>query len=310
MFTSGRRDIRRKFQPEAGKGKQESRLSPRVLPGLAAWRLLVRARLLFSMQFARRFFLFSLLLPFLATGVQAITLDWDTVTWAPGTLSHSYDVDPAKAGNDITVSISGDTGQFAPKGGSAIPAIMNIIEGGLSPVQNSLVLHLDLANQSQSVTVSVNFSALYTAGVTNVSFTLFDVDFASSAFQDQIRSIQALSIDGTTLIAPTITTSANNTLTGAGLGQVVTGMINTNDTGAGSGDANVTISFGANAIKSFTFVYGSGSNAPADPTTQGIALHDITFLAAVPEINPAWSAVGSCLVAAALILRHGAKFRK
>jgi hypothetical protein len=37
--------------------------------------------------------------------------------------------------------------------------------------------------------------------------------------------------------------------------------------------------------------------------------HDITFTP-VPEINPAWSAVGSCLVAAALILRHSAKFRK
>ena len=263
------------------------------------------------MRFVRRFFLFALLLPLLATAVQAITLDWDSasVTWTPGSLSNSYNIDPAKAGNDITVSITGDTGQFAPKGGSTIPAIMNIIEGGLSPVQNALVLHLDLANQSQSVTVSVNFSALYTAGVANVSFTLFDVDFSSSAFQDQIRSIQALSIDGSTLIAPTITTSANNTATGSGLGLVVTGITTTSDTGATSGAGNVTISFGANAIKSFTFVYGSGSTAPADPTTQGIALHDITFTP-VPEINPAWSAIGSCLVAAALILRHGAKFRK
>jgi hypothetical protein len=261
------------------------------------------------MQLLRRFFLFALLLPLLPTAVQAITLDWDSVTWTPGSLSNSYDVDPAKPGNDITVSITGDTAQFAPKGGSTIPAIMNIIEGGLSPVQNALVLHLDLANQSQAIAVTVNFSALYTAGVANVSFTLFDVDFASSAFQDQIRSIQALSIDGTTHIAPTITTSANNTLTGSALNQVVTGLINTNDTGATSGDANVTISFGADAIKSFTFIYGSGSDAPADPTTEGIALHDITFTP-VPEINPAWGAIGSCLVAAALILRHGAKFRK
>jgi hypothetical protein len=263
------------------------------------------------MRFLRRFFLFALLLPLLPAAAQAITLDWDSpsVTWTPGSLSNSYNVDPAKAGTDITVSITGDTGQFAAKGGSTIPAIMNIIEGGLSPVQNALVLHLDLANQSQAVTVSVNFSALYTAGVANVSFTLFDVDFSSSAFQDQIRSIQALSIDGTTLIAPTITTSANNTVTGSGFGMVVNGITTTTDTGAGSGDANVTISFGANAIKSFTFVYGSGSTAPVDPTTQGIALHDISFTP-VPEVNPAWSAIGSCLVAAALILRHGAKFRK
>jgi hypothetical protein len=33
-------------------------------------------------------------------------------------------------------------------------------------------------------------------------------------------------------------------------------------------------------------------------------------LVAVPEINPAWSAVASCLLVAALILRHSAKFRK
>jgi hypothetical protein len=37
--------------------------------------------------------------------------------------------------------------------------------------------------------------------------------------------------------------------------------------------------------------------------------HDITFTP-VREINSAWSAVGSCLVAAALILIHSAKFRK
>jgi hypothetical protein len=115
--------------------------------------------------------------------------------------------------------------------------------------------------------------------------------------------------DGTTPIAPTIMTSANNTLTGSGLNQVVTGMINTNDAGTGSGDANGTISFGANVIKSFTFVYGSGATAPADPTTQGIALHDITFTP-VPEINPGWMAVTSCLVAANVMLRHRAKFTK
>lgn len=261
------------------------------------------------MSFVRRFLLLFLVFGSLATASHAVTLDWDGVAWTPGTLSNSYDIDPSKAGNDITVSISGDTGQFAPKGGSPIPANLNIIEGGLSPVQKSLVLHVDLANQSQAITVTVDFSALYTAGVSNVSFTIFDVDFSSGGFQDQLRSITALSIDGTTLIAPTITVSSANSLSGTGLSQVVTGLSGNTDTGATSGNGNVTISFGGAAIKSFTFVYGSGATAPANPTTQGISMHDITFTP-VPEINPAWTALGSCLAAAALIFRHSAKFRK
>ena len=110
-------------------------------------------------------------------------------------------------------------------------------------------------------------------------------------------------------IAPTITISPNNSLTGTGLSQVVNGTASLNDTGAGSGDANVTISFGTAAIKSFTFTYGSGSGTVADPTYQHVGISDITFMP-VPEINPTWSAVGSCLLAAVLILRHSAKFRK
>jgi hypothetical protein len=110
-------------------------------------------------------------------------------------------------------------------------------------------------------------------------------------------------------VAPTITTSVNNTLSGTGLTQVVDGTVTTVDTGAGSGNGNVTISFGATAIRSFTFTYGSGSGTVADPTYQHVGLSDITFTP-VPELNPAWSAIGSCLVAAVLILRHSAKFRK
>lgn len=267
------------------------------------------------MHFARRFFLFALLLPLLAPGVQAITLDWDTATWTAGTLTHAYDIDAAKAGNDITVTISGNTAQMQPELVSPnpmTPAITTDFQGGLGTTQNTLCLAVDFANQSQSVTVTVDFSALYASGVQNVSFTLFDIDFSNASgntYQDQLRSITATSITGAQ-VAPTITTSADNTGTGTGLTQVVNGTISNTDLGPGSGNGNVTISFGTTAIRSFTFTYGSGTGTVANPTYQHVGMHDITYLAAVPEINPAWGAIGSCLLAAVLILRHGAKFRK
>lgn len=267
------------------------------------------------MCFVRRSFLLLLLIGAFATAGQAVTVDWDALTWTPGTLTNSFDVDPAKPGNDITVTVSGNTAQLQPELVSPYPqtpAITTDFQGGLGTAQKTLCIAVNFTDQSQSVTITIDFSALYSAGVQNVSFTLFDFDFSnsgSSDYQDKLSGISALSIDGTTPVAPTITTSSANTRTGSGLTQVVTGIASVVDTGAGSGNGNVTISFGATPIKSLTFTYGSGSAPGPDPTYQHVGIHDITFTP-VPEINPAWSAVGSCLLAAALILRHSAKFRK
>lgn len=250
-----------------------------------------------------------------ATTSHAVVVDWDALTWTPGALTNSYDIDPANAGNDITVTVSGNTAQLQPEIVSPYPqtpAITTNFQGGLGTAQNTLSIAVNFTNQSQSVTITIDFSALYSLGVQNVSFTLFDFDFASggsSNYQDKLSGITALSIDGTTLVAPTITTSSANTLTGNGLTYVVTGTASVADAGATSGNGNVMISFGTTAIKSFTFTYGSGSGTVADPTYQHVGIHDITFTP-VPEINPAWTAVGSCILAMALILRHSAKFRK
>ncbi|HEX8898251.1 MAG TPA: hypothetical protein VF751_06100 [Chthoniobacterales bacterium] len=267
------------------------------------------------MHLFRRSILAVLLGPFLVTAANAVTLDWDTVTWTAGSLSNSYDIDAARPGNDITVTVSGNTAQLQQElasGNPMTPAITPDFQGGLATAPNTLCLAVNFTNQTQAVTVTVDFSALYTLGVQNVSFTLFDIDFSNvsgNTYQDQLRSIQAIDVNGNP-VAATITTSANNTLSGSGLTQVVNGTISTVDTGAGSGNGNVTISFGATAIQSFTFTYGSGGpSGVADPTYQHVGINDITFTP-VPEINPAWSALGSCLLAAALILRHSAKFRK
>lgn len=46
---------------------------------------------------------------------QALTIDWDTVSWTNGSLINSLDVDPSRPGNDATVTVSGDTGLLEPE---------------------------------------------------------------------------------------------------------------------------------------------------------------------------------------------------
>lgn len=266
------------------------------------------------MQSLCRYLTFLCLTLLVMPSARAITLDWDAVTWTAGSLSNSYDVDPSRAGNDITVTVSGNTNRLQNElaGGPITPAITANFEGGLGTAQNSLCVAVNFANQSEAITVTVNFSALYTLGVQNLSFTLFDIDFSNvsgNQYADQLRNIQAIDMNGNA-VAPTITTSPNNSLSGTGLTQVVNGTVSTSDLGPGSGNGNVTISFGATPIKSFTFTYGSGGPpGVTDPTYQHVGISDMTFTP-VPEINPGWSAVGSCLLALGLIIRHSAKFRK
>ena len=238
----------------------------------------------------------------------AVTLDWDAAAWTNGQLTNSYDIDPANTGNDVTVSVTGNTTQLGREAtGQQTPAVTTNLTGGLVPGENTLTVYLDLTDPSQAVTLTVNFSALYAQGVENVSFMLFDVDFANQGgngadFRDQIRSISGTQLDGS-LVAPTITTSAGNTLTGIGLNQVVNGISTVADSGTGANAGNVTISFGTTAITSFTFTYGGGATQKSDPTGQHMGLHDITFTP-VPEINPAVASMLSCAAALGIAFLH------
>jgi hypothetical protein len=266
------------------------------------------------MSFLNRIWRSVLIAPFLIATAHAVTLDWNAVSWTPGSLANSYDVDPANAGNDITVTVSGNTPQLQPELVApypVTPAITTDFQGGQAAAVSTLCLAVNFTDQTQGVTVKIDFSSLYSLGVQNVSFTLFDIDsdsVAGSTYQDQLSNLVGTAVDGSQ-VAPTITTSGNNALSGSGLGRVVDGIATTTDLGPGSGAGNVTISFGATAIKSLTFTYGSGSGTVADPTYQHVGIYNVSFTP-VPEINPAWTAIGSCLLAAALILRHSAKFRK
>src|SRR5437870_222551 len=166
-----------------------------------------------------RLLLYALALPCaifsLGATASAVVLDWSTLSWTPGSLTNSYDVDPASPGNDVTVTIGGDTGQLQPSLVSPnpqTPAITRAFDGGLGTSPKTLELALNLSNNSQFVTVTIDFSAQYASGVSNVSLQLFDIDFnnaGGSTYQDVISSIYATSTTGTQL-APTITGLGSN----------------------------------------------------------------------------------------------------
>lgn len=231
---------------------------------------------------------------------QAVTLDWDATAWTPGTLTNSYDVDGSVPGNDLTFALGGSTGELVNDSVNNLPTpnINTNLEGGLTPVQSALNIAIDLGKKDRFVTVTITFSASYTQGVQNVSFTLFGIDQAaggSNIYIDEISSITALSIDGVTQIAPTITgVGSAVSLTGTGLDQVLTGTSSIPNTGAGSEAGNATISFNATGIRSITFTFGAGGNSAVNPIFQDISLHDLTF-SPVPEVNPMIAAACACV---------------
>lgn len=230
--------------------------------------------------------------------VQALVLDWSNITWTPGTLSNSYDIDASNPGNDITITISGDTSRFFS---SSYPQVTQGFTGGITPTPDQLDLYVDFTKDNQAITVTVTFN--YANGVSDVDFTLFDVDTGASYtkgahtyqyFVDQINSISATSTNGT-LVAPTISgnNTSYNTVAGSGTNQTITGTDIANDF---SSQGSVNISYGTNVINSFSFTYAEGPGTEKDPAAQGIGLYDINFKPKIPEYHPGLLSAATCLL--------------
>jgi len=151
----------------------------------------------------------------------------------------------------------------------------------MSPVQKSLDMSMGLTT-NKVITLTVTFSPQYLQGVTNVSFTIFGINKGTT--NDTINNISALSIDGSTLVAPTITNVGPAVqLSGSGLSQTLTGIGDSPHGGPGSGDGNATITFTGAAIQSFTFSFQYGDTGFG---TSQIAISNLSF-DVVPEVNVA-----------------------
>jgi len=231
-----------------------------------------------------------------------VVLDWDSVGWTSGSLSNSYDI-TGDGVTDVTVSATSQPSNIwtnDPTTGTLTPTINQTLTGGLSPVQNSLMLAANLKTHSD-VTVQISFTGGNQLGK-DVSFTIFDIDVTTNS--DIISGIYGVALDGSQ-VAATITNvgSAVNPV-GTGLGAVFTVNSPSPDN---SSNGNITISFGSAVLTDVFFLFSNNAGAPR---YQDIAIGDITFTP-VPEINPAMTAAGSCLLAVGLTIfaRRRAKVR-
>lgn len=230
--------------------------------------------------------------------VFATTFDWNGTyaTWNGGaptygaTVTNTYDSDATHAGSDISISVhNNNTRNSGAAWTTGYPAVNTHTTGGTNPAQNALQLRMD-QNNSAGIAVTINF--LYTTGVNNVTLTLWDIDASGTQFTDLINNIHATLLNGTTVAATLISTSAENKVTGTGLNQAVSGTGTADDT---TGNANVTISFSTSQpISSVTFTWSNQTYSGA----QAIGLADFSYTV-VPEKGVA--AVALCLCGGVLL---------
>lgn len=245
----------------------------------------------------------SLLLLVTIPAAQALVLDWDTAAWNPGDLNNPYDLN-GDALTDVTVKITSQQANIwaiDPTSGTQTPVVNQTLTGGLSPVQNSLMLAANLKTHSDA-TVQISFTGGQ-MGANNVSFTIFDIDITTNA--DIISNIYGVAPNGTH-VAPTITNVGPGVTFTTGLNQMLEGNVASPNN---SSNGNATISFGSTLIYDVFFTF---SNTAGAPRYQDIGIGDVSFTP-VPEINPALTASGSCAVAVGLTVflqRRARRIRK
>jgi hypothetical protein len=203
------------------------------------------------------------------SGINEQVLDWDSTgnAWTAGTLSNSYTVDT----EPLSVSFTGDTGNFINILGGQTPFKTNALTGGIDPAEQAILFVVNHPTTSNSVTLTIT-AGDPGIGVEELEFTLFDLDTngpnAPFAFQDRITVTGSLG--GTPISNLTLTGSSSNQVLGGGVAQGIDGAGNT------SSVANMTISV-TEPVDTLTILYDPGPQSQTDPAQQGMSLHDITF---------------------------------
>ncbi|MGE3677852.1 MAG: DUF4347 domain-containing protein, partial [Burkholderiales bacterium] len=178
------------------------------------------------------------------------TLDWDAVDWTANATSGTY----AAGGVDVSISITGNTNRLAEVNDNTD------LTGGTG--EESLKV---TANAFQNAGEYVELTIAFSDEVSNVSFSIFDID--QGAFTDRL-TITGTSSAGS--ITPTSITAAVGSPSWTLSGNVITGSASAGDT-TSTGTANVV--FNATGITSITVRYQNTTPV----ANQWIGLHDVTF---------------------------------
>jgi len=184
------------------------------------------------------------------------TLDWDSSSydWGENDTSNTYNVGSITV--DIVATSNGSTFKMDED---------NEPEGGLSPVEN--VLWVEHESDSGSGTELLTITYTFSSAVNDFQTSIFDIDAKFGDFQDKVTVTGYI---GGSPVLPTIVGSANNTVSG----NIITGDIETNDTGVTSGNANADIAF-SSPIDSMIIEYGPG---PSGGTKKDIiGIYDFSF---------------------------------
>lgn len=198
--------------------------------------------------------------PTLVCPVGSTLHDWDSITWAAGTISGSYALTAVGTMN-FNIAISGGTFLNNATFGGQSPTRQNVVTGGFVPAQFSIFELVDMTSRSGVVT---NTLTLPTA-VPGLQFRLFDIDYNAGQFADRVT------VTGTfngSPVTPTLTNGISNYV----IGSSAYGDGTSADTSA---NGNVVVTF-TSPVDTIVILYGNHNLAPVDPGQQAIAIHDIT----------------------------------
>ena len=209
---------------------------------------------------------------FLPTVLNAapIILDWNTATWTPGQLSQSFDIDPANPGNDVSITITGDTTRLAQP-----VSATTLITGGISPTNKTLQFVTDFASNLESIDVRIEF--LYLAGVRDVNFFIHDIDGDGNSWREEVRGVfSTFGILPAFFPAQISAVNASPTfqITGLGTGQKLTATGVSDDS---QSNGSAAISFGSLSLHTASFTSGASTTGTFNPIESGISLGTIAF---------------------------------